>query len=694
MAGENCSSNKPNSYNKALIIYVSGDGDDVWAGLLERPNAGRSDGPLATLHAARDAVRSLRRRGELSSQTAAEVRITPGVYHLDKSFVLADEDSGSPAAPIVYCAWGEGQTVLTGGKTVSQFESVRDTDVLARLSGPARRAVLVADLKAEGITDYGQIRSRGFGRPSSPAGLEVFFRGEPMTLARWPNDEYTTITHLPETSKIHKEHGLSIGSLEEGFIHESDRPTTWRADDDIWVHGFWAWDWANTYERVASINPQTHMVKTHPDYGIYGYRSGQRFYYLNVLEELDSPGEWYLDRKKGLLYFWPAGPIEQGQVEVSMLEEPLVSIDGASHVRLCGLMLSCTRGEAVRIAGGQGNTVENCRIRNIGTWAVVVDGGGDHSIRDCRIYNTGDGGIKLIGGDRKTLQPANHSARGNHLHNIARWSKCYCPAIEMHGVGQVAVGNLIHDHPHIAIMFFGNEHLIELNEIHSVCLETGDTGAIYAGRDYTYRGNVIRHNFIHHIGGVGIGSNGIYMDDNVSGTLMYGNVFWESPRAVFIGGGRDHRVENNIFVDCDPSIHVDGRGLDKTQVWRDMVYVTMTDRLEQMNWRQPPYSTRYPALADLEQYLESGDGVPPANNVFLRNISIGGKWMDVGWHAKPEMLKVGENLIDRKPHFVDASAGNFELKEDSPAWKMGFKRIPIEKIGLITGCKSPGKRNK
>ena len=104
---------------------------------------------------------------------------------------------------------------------------------------------------------------------------------------------------------------------------------------------------------------------------------------------------------------------------------------------------------------------------------------------------------------------------------------------------------------------------IEFNEIHHVCLETGDVGAIYTGRDWTLRGNVIRHNFIHHTGGVGMGSMGIYLDDCVSGTQIYGNVFCKVHRAAFIGGGRDYKVENNIFVDCTPAVELDGRGLSK-----------------------------------------------------------------------------------------------------------------------------------
>jgi hypothetical protein len=253
----------------------------------------------------------------------------------------------------------------------------------------------------------------------------------------------------------------------------------------------------------------------------------------------------------------------------------------------------------------------------------------------------------------------------------------------MSGVGIRASNNLIHDHPHCAILFGGNEHVIELNEIHHVCLETGDVGAIYTGRDYTFRGNVIRHNFIHHTGGVGMGSMGIYMDDCVSGTHIYGNVLWKLHRAVFLGGGRDFKVENNIFIDCDPAIDVDGRGLSKSAVWNNMVYKTMKQRLERMNWKQPPYSTRYPELADLQKYYAKDDGLPPGNILVVRNVCVGEKWLTIRWGATKEMVTVQDNIIEADPHFVDAACGDFRLKDDSPAFKLGFKRIPFERIGLV-----------
>jgi hypothetical protein len=218
-------------------------------------------------------------------------------------------------------------------------------------------------------------------------------------------------------------------------------------------------------------------------------------------------------------------------------------------------------------------------------------------------------------------------------------------------------------------------------------------GRYYTGRDYSYRGNKIRYNYIHHIGGVGMGSMGVYMDDCVSGTEIYGNVFYKVQRAAFLGGGRDHHVINNIFVDCSHAVELDGRGLDKSPVWRNMVDQTMRQRLREVPLSL--YRERYPEMKSLDAYYgppggpeivgEGFQGVPPKNNVVGRNICLG-KWLNVYWHAKPEMLQVDNNFVDQDPRFVRAlpenpKATDFYLKPGSPAWRLGFERIPLEQIG-------------
>ena len=225
-----------------------------------------------------------------------------------------------------------------------------------------------------------------------------------------------------------------------------------------------------------------------------------------------------------------------------------------------------------------------------------------------------------------------------------------------------------------------------------IALETGDVGAIYAGRDYSFRGNRIEGNFIHDTGGIGMGSMGVYMDDCVSGTTVRGNIFLRVHWAMFIGGGRDHVVENNLFVDCDPAVRVDGRGLDPTPVWRSMVDDFMRRQLAAVP--SELYRARYPALTGLDRHYGApgetarvGDafqGVPPEGNAVRHNLCVG-KWLDVGWRATADMLDVRDNYVTTDRSQVGSESGGLKVPMNSPARAMGFEPTPMEKIGPRRG---------
>ena len=665
--------------------YVAPGGNDAQPGTLEQP--------FATLERARDEVRRAKQAGSVP-QGGLVVWLRGGDHLRTTALDLTAEDSGAADRPILWRGYGEERVRLLGGRRLDGFGPVTDPAVLKRLPEAARAKVRRLDLRAAGIQDVGELKSRGFGRSTVPSHGELFYAGRPMTLARWPNEgQFEAMAGFPEGNGQGDDHGGKIGALPGGFLYSGDRPRGWQDRADVWVHGYWAYDWANSYERVESFDLERRWIKTAAPHGLYGFRKGQRFYFLNVFEELDQPGEWYVDRGSGVLYFWPPdGPA--AETLLSLSAEPLLRLRGASNVVVSGLVLAATRGNGVEVTASHRVRIEGCRIENIGNSAVVIDGGTENAVVSCDIRDTGDGGVSLSGGDRGTLVPARHVVENCDFRRQGRWSKCYVPAIHMQGVGMRATHNRIQEHPHCAILYGGNDHEIEFNEIHHIALETGDVGAIYTGRDYTFRGNRIRHNFIHHTGGVGMGSMGVYMDDCVSGTEIYGNVFYKVQRAAFLGGGRDHPVVNNVFVECNHAVELDARGLDTSPVWRGMVDETMRNRLGDVPLEL--YRARYPAMKTLDAHYgppggtairgEVFHGVPPEGNRVARNVCVG-KWLRVGWHAKPETLLLEDNVVGDAPGFVkpitdDARAVDFELRPDSPAWKAGFERIPLERIGL------------
>jgi len=649
------------------VLYIATDGKDTWSGRIARPNEDKTDGPFATLERARNAI-----RGASLPDGGITVELGGGVYERDRPFGLTFMDSGMENKPIVYRGRRGEEVRIAGGKVVTGFKQVTDQVVLSRLDPVARGQVVQADLRALGITDFGQVKE---------GCMELFFKDKPMTLARWPNEGFVYIINTIGGSVIDVRgtKGDKIGK----FTYDGDRPKRWMDEKDIWLHGYWFWDWSDERQKVQSIDTERRVITLDKPYHVYGYRKDQWFYAYNVLAELDTPGEWYLDRQTGMLYFWPPEPLDNGKTMISILPT-LVTMKETKHVIFRGITFEAARGTAITISGGGNNEIVGCTIRNCNGTAVSISGK-SNGIVGCDIYQIGEGGISLNGGDRIMLAPAGLFAENNHIHHYGRWTPMYRAGISVTGVGNRAAHNLIHDAPHQAIFFSGNDHTIEFNEIHSVCTEANDAGVIYAGQNWTMRGTDIRYNYIHHIYGYkGLGAYGVYLDDMYSGTTIYGNLFYNIPRAAYIGGGRDCTIENNIFVDCKPAVHVDARALGWAQYHTDawVLEARAKGTLMNIRYKVPPYSSRYPKLAS----ILNDEPAAPKGNVIVRNVNKGGKWDEIDDKSRP-FVTLRDNLINQDPRFEDTEHQNFQLRDDSPAYKLGFKRIPIEKIGLYNDDK-------
>ena len=509
-----------------------------------------------------------------------------------------------------------------------------------------------------------------------------------MTLARWPNEGWATVAKIVDG-------GTAASSANQPprpgtFEYSGDRPARWNIESGVWLLGYWCYDWYEEAIRVQTLDrDQRQITLARP--AVYGIQQGnpspRRYRALNLLEELDEPGEYYADRGSGRLYLWPPSQMANAHIVLSTLDAPLVSLQEASHVTLRGFIVEAGLGDGLAVTGGRSNRMEACEVRNMRQVGIRVSGGTGHRVEGCDIHDTGTGGLVLEGGDRQTLTPAGHEAVNNHIWRFSQHQLSYASGISLGGVGNRAAHNLLHDAPHMAVGISGNDHVFEYNLVHDVCNASDDSGALYKGRNPSARGNMIRYNFWRDIGSpMGHGTAAIYFDDGDGGDTVLGNIFLRcgypgkgSFGTVFSHGGHDNTAENNIFIECTRPL---GSAPWDDQRWKETIEGGLgcfwQDRLlKEVDITKPPYTTRYPALVG---FMDPQPGQPRVNraknNVLVRCAQVrSGNWefnADEMWST------------DRDPGFVNAAAGDYQLRPDAEVFQHlpNFQRIPVEKIGV------------
>jgi hypothetical protein len=392
-----------------------------------------------------------------------------------------------------------------------------------------------------------------------------------------------------------------------------------------------------------------------------------------------------------MLYFWPPAPINGADIRVSMLEQPLWRMRNSTNIVVRDLTIEMGRADLVDIEGGTRNAFIHCTLRNAGDYAGRVSGT-SNGVSSCTITHPGEGGIALSGASsRASLVPVNNFVCNCDIRDFGRWAWTYQPGalINAEAVGCWVSHNSMHDSPHTAILFGRcNDNVIEYNEVGNVCTWSADAGAIYIGRDWGARGNVIRYNFVHDVDSlfVGYGTHGIYLDDCQSGVQVFGNVLYRiSDYGIQMGGGRDNLMENNVIVKCGTGLAADGRGagwmLDNGgsyNLWSD---------LQNYPYQGALWSNAYPLCAAIPNNwtaITNGTWLRPEGDVFSRNIGFSNAtWTGQSDNAYFYFKEITNNIVNADPLFVDEANLNLALRTNSPAYTIpGFQPISFAKIGL------------
>ncbi len=711
-------------------IYVSPDGNDSNPGTIEKP--------LATIQAAMQAVRNLKTQSD--SLQGITVYLRQGVYNVSQTLEFNQKDAGSDSHPVTFKGYKNEEVIISGGIEISpaDFKPIEDEQVLKRIIDKnARNEIKQINLKEQGITNYGNFRQHGFSIAIQPAPMELFVNSTPQIVARYPNNSKLTV------SKVIKDCSKAINedfTAEPGIIgYDYERPHLWQNPQDIWLWGYFFAGFADDnlgIQSIDTIKKEIHLKHAHmfgltktdttKEWGskIVGY------YAYNILEEIDTPGEYYIDRKNGILYYYPVENFEDATIVVSGMKDPILAIENTANIVFENLTIEYGKGIGVYTERSKNIVFNHCTIRNFGTVGAMLgqgvsgadypiheftgylksrtvgnlkahhygnsdfqnNAGNNNGFTNCHFYNLGTGAIVLSGGDRKTLTSGANYVINSEIHDYNRWNKTYCPGVKLYGVGNIIKHNHIYNAPHQAIEIFGNEHLIEFNNIEKVVKEVHDMGAVYIGRNPSERGNVVRHNYFHDIGVDGYKNCAIHIDDGGSDMLVEGNVFYKASRSDFgnilLNGGCDNVIRNNIFIKGAHTLWIEDPRMAgippekfnyrylKSGLWGERMF-------KEINIHSKIWQEKYPGF---KVFDEEGNPIFLKGLEFYNNVTVDEPLIVSKHNIDTTIFVKYENnfITDKNPGFVNMEQENFKLKENAEVYEKipDFKPIPFDKIGI------------
>jgi hypothetical protein len=670
-------------------LYVAPDGNDAWTGLLAQPNSTHTDGPLATLAGARDAIRQSQLHGSLAH--AFTVTLADGHYDLTNTFELEPRDSGTARTPITYQAAPGAHPVFSGGREIHGWQ-------------PGTNHLWLAHL------------------PEVAAGRwyfeQLWVNDRRATRARTPNHLWFGLldiheASLPDSGPNARQARQTIRLYPGDFQSLAGLPPDQVKDVTLVLYHYWD----VTRRCVDRLDPATGSIVTHgTPMNPASLPRETHFIFENALSFLDAPGEWFLDRD-GTLYYWPLPGEDMTTARVvAPVTDKFIVIRGdpAAHrfvdyLAFKGLAfehaqyLSPPAGfepsqaaysiDAVVMADGARHvTFENCSIRHLGTYALWFRTGcQDDVIRHCLIEDMGAGGVRIGGGDLPQ-NPATETARVTVDNNIIRQGGSIFACAVGLWIGFSPANEIIHND--ISDFFYTGisvgwrwgyadsncrSNHIYFNRIHHLGQGLlSDMGGVYTLGPSA--GTIVRGNVLSDIQSFSYGGWGLYTDEGSSGIRFENNLVCDTKTGGFHQHyGRDNLLRNNIFVN--------GREL-QLQLTRvenhlsftfehNIVYWTNTSPTLTGPWLENRQLTRdncywnpnFPvnfAVRSLDEWQTNR--IPaPTNTAVLP-----------GWAGQGREL--GSLVAD--PRFVDPAHGDFHLRRDSPALRLGFRPFDYSAAGV------------
>lgn len=608
-------------------IYLSPEGNDGSNGSINQP--------FATIGRAFSEVEKIK-SGPGIPAGGIEIVLREGIYPIMETVELKASVSGEKGNPILIKAYPGESVVFEGGIRLDYelFHSIKTPGIKERIRDKnAAEKVVEFDLKAAGMDNLGICPRRGYGigrrgdkgdDTQPEAALSV--NGKTQIIARYPNQSYN--------KQIAR-----ITDPKHAFITRDRHVAGWPEARDIWIDGSLCKPWEWSMNKVESIDPQTLEIRLkYPEYSQMDSVTAI-YHFKNILEEIDMPGEYYIDRENGKLYYFPSddfGP--EAELFLTGISEPMISFkEGVSDVWFDGIIFENGR-EGGIIMQGERNKVLNCEIRSFSTFGIIVTGQ-RNEINGCHIHHTGKEGIELHGwsmtdmagrryGDRsrvpfdRKLIPSCNQVKNTEIDHFSLWHRAYTPGMRIDGVGTGTSHCLVHHGPHMGITIHGNDHVFEYTEVHHTPEEFSDMLSMYiiTGSNPQHRGTVVRRNYFHDVGNKWKQGAGVYLDNETYGVGVYENIFHrsggdESGWSVMIHGGGDNIVRNNIFVDCVFPFMVSTRlntyAKDRFEPYLERWSRRFAEQYPFFDTTVCAHGIRYP---ELKHFFEDDDGTLPEDH--------------------------------------------------------------------------------
>ncbi len=657
-------------------IHVSPLGSDS--------NEGTKESPVASVEKAVKLVRTLRAQ----SNNAIDVIFHEGTYRLERSISMDSRDSGSAGAPVTYKA-AEGEKVVFKGSKVldtSKFRPVTDESILERLPENSRNYVGVLDLRGQGITALNAVAYGRAGNTEAVGYHQLYLDNTPQVLSRFPNNYFTKIEAITNAST-------------NTFRMKESNITRWGKAKDARIGGYLLNDYRYEREKALDIDPEARTMRiSSTSYKIAG--ADRRYFVYNLIEELDMPGEWYIDPETYLLYYYPQHSLSDEVLELSTLNKPMFILNGVSHVNFEGIEITQTTNDVFQLPGCTDISFDGMFIHDVQTFGIrdYVEVYRDYQkspntyriiIKNSVFRNIGRATISLRSGDETTLENSGCIIENCYFTGASTEIRSYEPFVNINGVGTVIKNCTMHNAPVHMIQGSGSLHKIINNEFYYCCMESHDVAVLYMGRNHYQRGVEVANNYFHQVKGldetIGTIAAGVYMDDNLSQWYVHHNIFDGVARAIFSGGGSDSRFHHNIIIDSEQGIraHPEGSGWHYDWEFRNHSWAYVTQDAKRMMADYPVYLETFPEMA--EMYPEDVSLWSPHNNVTTHNLFVNAPNDTKARLGELPRYNVSENNVEVESFddFVDPENGIYDIKEDAEILKEhpGLGEIKTSEMG-------------